>query len=192
MTDKPKRVRGPRKTSPRNGKGTGKNKVASETLRWKWKHDPVFIEKMRQRDINRSRMMREHPEKFFRRGVPDGMRKADAAPLWERANQLADRFIQLMKDNGQLDDEQVIVTDDDGKETLVSVPSSDTGKAEVALREAFVLAVGPSTQVIKVQAIRTVLEYTKAKPETKSKLTLNKAEEFLAAVAEDMKPNDGA
>ena len=56
------------------------------------------------------------------------------------------------------------------------LPSTDTGKAEAALREAFVLAVGPSEQKIKIQAINTVLNFTKSKPETKSKLTLTKAE----------------
>jgi hypothetical protein len=42
-----------------------------------------------------------------------------------------------------------------------------------------VLAVGPSDQKIKIQAINTVLNFTKSKPESKSKLTLNKAEDFL-------------
>jgi len=116
-----------------------------------------------------------------RAGIPTGYTKATVAPLWARAHELADRFIQIMKDQGELPDEQVVVLGEGGPET-VSVPATDTGKAEAALREAFVLAVGPSDQKIKIQAINTVLNFTKSKPESKSKLTLNKAEDFLDAI----------
>lgn len=94
-----------------------------------------------------------------------------------------------MKDVGELPAEEVVVIAEDG-DTVVSVPSTDTGKAEAALREAFVLAVGPSDQKIKIQAINTVLNFTKSKPESKSKLTLNKAEDFLDAVAADLSSDD--
>ena len=138
---------------------------------------------MKKRDEARSAAMKAHPEKFFRRGVPDGMRKRDAVPLWARANELADRFIKIMKDVGALPTDEDVVVDGE----TITVPSTDSGKAEVALREAFVLAVGPSDQKIKIQAINTVLNFTKSKPESKAKLTLNKAEDFLDAVAADMK-----
>jgi hypothetical protein len=118
------------------------------------------------------------PTKHSRAGVPTGHTRETVAPLWERARELADRFIQIMKDQGELPDEKVEVITEDGVQT-VSVPASDTGKAEAALREAFVLAVGPSDQKIKIQAINTILNFTKSKPESKSKLTLNKAEDFL-------------
>mgnify|MGYP005812441895 CR=1 FL=1 len=72
---------------------------------------------------------------------------------------------------------------------VIHVPTDDAGKAEAALREAFVLAVGPTDQKIKIQAINTVLNFTKSKPESKSKLTLDKAEDFLAEVARDLKSN---
>jgi hypothetical protein len=118
------------------------------------------------------------PEKYSRLGVPKGHTRESVAPLWQRARELADRFIQIMKDKGELPDEQVVVITEDGEQT-VSVPQTDNGKAEAALKEAFVLAVGPSDQKIKIQAINTVLNFTKSKPESKSKLTLNKAEDFL-------------
>lgn len=117
-----------------------------------------------------------------RTGTPTGMTKAKAAPLWKRAGELADRFIKIMKDKGELPEVEPILD--------IEVPDTDAGKAEAALREAFVLAVGPSTQQIKIQAINTVLNFTKSKPESKAKLTLNKAEDFLDAVANDM-ANDG-
>jgi hypothetical protein len=119
--------------------------------------------------------------KHTRAGIPTGFTKETVAPLWARARELADRFIQIMKDQGELPDETVVVVTEDGSET-VSVPATDTGKAEAALKEAFVLAVGPSDQKIKIQAINTVLNFTKSKPESKSKLTLNKAEDFLDAI----------
>jgi len=182
------------KTSPRS---QGKRVVprASERLKFLW-HDEgsegvAFREKMKKRNETRARLVKECPERMFRNGVPNGMRRRDAIPLWERANELADRFIQIMKDVGELPDDEMVLVEQEGKEPeLVSVPNTDAGKAEAALREAFVLAVGPSTQQIKIQAINTVLNFTKSKPESKSKLTLNKAEDFLAAVAEDMK-SDG-
>jgi hypothetical protein len=140
---------------------------------------------MKKRDENRSRMMKEEPWRFFRRGVPNGMRKWQSEPLWAEARQLADRFIQIMKDKGELPDEKVVITDDEGYESIVSVPTTDSGKAEAALREAFVLAVGPATQNVKIQAINTVLNFTKSRPESKTKLTLN-PEAFLDAVAKDI------
>jgi hypothetical protein len=71
-------------------------------------------------------------------------------------------------------------------DTLV-IPANDAGMAEAALREAFALAVGPSDKKTKLAAINTVLAYTKAKPESRSKVTLDKAEDFLAEVARDLK-----
>lgn len=140
---------------------------------------------MRIRNENRIRT-----QTVYRTGVPNGMRKPQADALWAEARKLADRFIQIMKDKGELPDDEVVeVINEDGEHSLVKVPSTDTGKAEAALREAFVLAVGPSDQKIKIQAINTVLNFTKSKPEAKTKLTLN-PEAFLDAVAQDMK--DGA
>jgi hypothetical protein len=145
---------------------------------------------MRQRDLDREAARKLNPHKYNRAGVPDGMRKRDAVPLWEQANKLADRFINIMKDVGELPKDEVVVVTVGDEHHEVSVPTNDSGKAEAALREAFVLAVGPSTQQIKIQAINTVLNFTKSKPESKSKLTLNKAEDFLDEVAKSM--SDGA
>jgi hypothetical protein len=57
--------------------------------------------------------------------------------------------------------------------------------AKAALREMFILAVGPTEQKTKVSAANTVLAYTKSKPESKSKLTLSKAEDFLDEISGD-------
>jgi hypothetical protein len=90
-----------------------------------------------------------------------------------------------MKDKGELPADEVVVVHNGDDVSEVRVPSSDNGKAEAALKEAFVLAVGPSDQKIKIQAINTVLNFTKSKPESKSKLTLNKAEDFLDSIMND-------
>jgi hypothetical protein len=141
---------------------------------------------MRVRDENKKRLMKEQPLRFKRSGIPNGMRRPEAAKLWARAYELADRFITIMKDKGELPDEAVTVIDEEGNESIVAVPSTDSGKAEAALKEAFVLAVGPSTQNIKIQAINTVLNFTKSKPESKTKLTVDPLA-FLDEVASDLK-----
>jgi len=140
---------------------------------------------MRARDEKYVADRKANPAKYSRTGIPTGMTRETVAPLWARARQLADRFIKIMKEKGELPDTAVILVQDGEDVSEVCVPNSDTGKAEVALKEAFVMAVGPSEQKIKIQAINTVLAYTKSKPESRSKLTLNKAEDFLDAIEND-------
>jgi hypothetical protein len=128
---------------------------------------------------------KDDPAKHSRAGIPTGHTRETVAPLWERARVLADRFITIMKDKGELPQDEVVLVQNGEDVSEVRVPNSDNGKAEAALKEAFVLAVGPSDQKIKIQAINTVLNFTRAKPESKSKLTLNKAEDFLDAILHD-------
>jgi len=74
----------------------------------------------------------------------------------------------------------------DDKPQLV-IPDTDAGKAEVLLREAFIMGASPGDKKVRLAAINTVLNFTKSKPESKSKVTLDRAEDFLAAVADDLK-----
>jgi hypothetical protein len=172
-----KTVRGPKK--PPRGKGKKRRSPTEAHARLKelWQ-TPEFRERMRVRTANTEADRKANPAKYKRAGVPNGMTKATVEPLWARARQLADRFIKIMKDNGELPELPDDIFD-------VVVPETDAGKAEAALHEAFVLAVGPSDQKIKIQAINTVLNFTKSKPESRSKLTLNKAEDFLDALGDD-------
>lgn len=119
------------------------------------------------------------PDKYSRLGVPNGYTRETIAPVWEQVEELADRFIQIMQDKGELPDDVVELINDDGEIKTVTVPATDDGMAKAALRQAFVLAVGPVDKKIQIQAINTVLNFTRAKPESKTKLTLNKAEDFL-------------
>lgn len=166
----------PRKKSAR-GKGAPRaTKATSARLKELWA-TPEFREKMKRRDKARIAAAKADPAKFYRYGVPDGMRRAEAEHLWARANELADRFIEGLKAKGELPDlpRQVAKNSDGG----IFVPPSDEGKAEGALREAFVLAVGPSTPRVKAQAINIVLTYTKAKPTGKEALLRDRPEDFL-------------
>jgi len=110
-----------------------------------------------------------NPDKFSRAGIPHGHTRASVAPLWAEARLKADRFIQKMTDEGIL--------------PAVVVPDSDEEKGKLALHEACVLALGPGEKQAKLAALRTVLEYTRSKPESKSKMTINTSEQFLAEIA---------
>ena len=112
---------------------------------------------------------RRNPAKFARTGIPNGHTKHSVAPLWAEARRKADRFIQKMMDDGVI--------------PAVTVPDSDEAKGNAALHAACVIALGPTEQRDKLAAIRTVLEYTKAKPESKSKLTVSSSEQWLAEIA---------
>ena len=138
-----------------------------------WK-DPEYRERILSK-------MREHRAKTprykrSRLGVPDGMRKWEAMALWEDARKQAKRFIQIMEDADQVE--------------KAPVPGSDAAMAKAALEEAYTMMVGPLTDVkSKAQYIRIVLDFTKSKPESKQKITLDNSEAWLDALEKDMKDN---
>jgi hypothetical protein len=168
-----------RKKSPRTTGAPRAIKATSERLKELWA-TPEFRERMKQRDQARIAAAKHNPTRFSRYGIPDGMRRAEAERLWARANELADRFIATLKQTGEIPDkDHTAVATQDGS---IYVPVTDEGMAEAALREAFVLAVGPSTPQVKSQAINTVLRFTKAKPESKAKLRRGEAEDFLREI----------
>jgi hypothetical protein len=131
---------------------------------------------MKQRDQARIAAAKHNPIRFSRYGIPDGMRRAEAERLWARANELADRFIAILKQTGG--------TPDKDHTAVATQVVTDEGMAEAALREAFVFAVGPSSPQVKSQAINLVLRYTKAKPECSAKLRLGAAEDYLKAITD--------
>lgn len=112
-----------------------------------------------------------NPDKYSRSGIPHGYTRATVAPLWAKAHKQADRFIQMITDEGLV--------------SAVVIPDSDEAKGVAALHEACVLALGPGEKQAKLAALRTVLEYTRSKPESKSKMTINTSEDFLAAIASE-------
>src|SRR5215475_13394611 len=79
-------------------------------MRKRWA-DPAFRAKQiagRQRTAcDRAR----HPDKYSRAGIPNGLRKAEAQALWDKASTLADLAIQRLEDQGLV--ERVVVPDTD-------------------------------------------------------------------------------
>jgi hypothetical protein len=117
---------------------------------------------------------RHHAERktnplLTRAGIPKGYTRKTIKPVLAKARRQADRYIQKMTDEG----------------TLPAIPTSDEAKGIAALHEACVLALTPGEKTAKLAAIRTVLEYTKSKPESKSKITVNTSEQWLAQIAAD-------
>ncbi len=160
MTD-PKPPGTKRKTSPRGATGV-KSPGTSAAYKLRWQN-PEYRAKM-------LAILRANPGTRAR--VPDGMRKAEADKLWAKANILSEKFITMLKEEGDLPE--------------IVMPDTDDARAEAALKEAFVMAIGPGCNKIKTANIRTVLEWTKSKPESKSKLTVAKSEDWLEAAQADM------
>lgn len=137
-------------------------------MRYLW-GDPWHRKRML---AKRRREQAKNPAKYSRYNVPDGMTRKQANKAWAQTKRKVSKFIEMMKDDNILPD--------------VIIPNSDEAKAEAALRETCLIAFGPGAKPQKLQALRTILEYTKAKPESKSKVTLNKSEDFLAAIANEI------
>jgi hypothetical protein len=172
----------PRKTSSRRKGEPRATQATSDRLKELWA-TPEFREKMNQRDRARIAAAKLNPAKFSRYGVPDGMRRPEAKLAWAKAGELADRFITVLKQNGELPDLR-----HEGDATLhaatgILIPQSDEGMAEAALREAFVLAVGPSGPTVKAAALHIVLAYTRAKPATQTRFRQGRPTDFLDSLA---------
>jgi hypothetical protein len=158
--------------TPRPKRGPRKNPVVAALRRAEWA-DPEKRAK-RLAAAAKTRSERELPPHVYtRQGTPSGMTKAQAWDMWFEAKRLANRFIDIMEEEGVLPE--------------IVIPGSDEEMGKEALREAFKLAVGPSQATVKTSNIRTVLEWTKQKPATKTDLNLSNAEAWLAAVQADMK-----
>lgn len=105
-------------------------------------------------------LRRGKPGRF---GVPDGMRKKQADPLNQAALQSAKDTMAKLKQAGVIDDADA--------------------QAQEALESALTVMRKPGDKKVQLAAARLVLEYTKSKPASKVEATVNKAEEWLAAIA---------
>jgi hypothetical protein len=171
MTKKldPDRPNKARRGRPPKAKKKGTNSEALKTL---WATPESRVRMLANNKLARDKVLAErktNPDKFTRSGIPNGHTRASVAPLWDAARRKADRFMQKMSDEGIIPN--------------VVIPDSDEAKGIAALDAAVVLALGPSDKQIKLAAIRTVLEYTRSKPESKSKMTINTSEQWLAEIA---------
>lgn len=121
--------------------------------------------------------------------------KAKAHTQWRAAHQLADKYLDYMKKTDQAPSTMdVKVVDERGvmPHTEMVIPETDEEMAVIALREAFLLAVGPTALPEKLKAISIVISYTKPKPESSTKLRVEKAEDFLDLIAEVRDSGDDA
>lgn len=148
----------------------GTNPAVSKAMKAMWA-SPEGKVKMAARAAIVADLRAADPQKFSRGAVPNGMTKVTVAPLVAQARQQADRFIQKMIDEGHL--------------PKVTIPDSDDAKAQAALTEACVIALSPGEKQAKMAAIRTVLEWTRAKPASKSSININTSEDWLAEIAAD-------
>jgi hypothetical protein len=160
-----------RKTSSRT-KRFPRKPAAGARLKELWQ-TPEFREKMRQRDIKRLAMQKQDPIKFSRTGVPDGMRRRHAVPARAQAEAAAKRFIKKMQNEDILP---------------IPEPGSEEAMAQAALKEAYAMAVMQGDDRTRIAAIRTVLEWTKAKPASTQKINLT-SDDWLEAAVQEMKKN---
>ena len=120
-------------------------------MRKRWA-DPAFrakqIEGRQRTACDRAR----HPDKYSRAGVPNGMRKAEAQALWDKATIFADAAMKRLEEQGVVE--------------RVVVPDTDDAIAKACLHEVFKLALGPDNVRQRLAAARLVLTYTKPKPPT--------------------------
>lgn len=135
------------------------------------------------------------PARVSRLSIPNGMTRAEADEAWAKAQAQAEEIFRRMVDQGIIADvnpedfERVTIKREGVEDVVILVPKTDDAKAAAAIKEACVIALGPTAQQTKLAALRTVLEWTKAKPTTKVEVT--KAEDLLAAAFKDIS-NDGA
>lgn len=172
---KPKKARKPLATSPRCYKSPELQKrmgaKASAALKKCWA-DPEWVAALMAKRKAVMPTPGNLPRRYTRFGVPNGMRKDQAKRFWRQSKFEATLTVKKLEKAGILDD-----TDDMAKE---------------ALRYSLTVMRGPVNQPIGLAAAKQVLEWTKAKPATKQEVTLNKAEEWLAAITEDnAKTNEG-
>src|ERR1700758_5216019 len=105
------------RTRTKSPRTTGEPRATQRTsarLKELWA-TPEFREKMMRRDHARIAAAKQNPSRFSRYGVPDGMRRAEAEPLWARARELADEFIAALKQSGEMPDkEPATIASEDG------------------------------------------------------------------------------
>lgn len=113
--------------------------------------------------------------RFGRRGIPDGFggRKREVIQIHKAARAEAREIVAYMKKNDMLTE------DPRAEEALESMIEVVRAKDAEGLHLHGVQH--------RIAAARTVLDFTKQKPAAKSEVALTKAEDFLAAVAAEMK-----
>lgn len=137
---------------------TPAQKAASERFKAMQK-DPEFLAK---KDAAIRAKREADPESLKRSGIPNGMNRAQAETFRRRAKEQAKKDIEIMKQKGIISAEDTMAND--------------------ALEEALAVMRGAHSQPIKLSAAKLILEYTKAKPQAKSEVTVKTAEDWLKEI----------
>jgi hypothetical protein len=102
------------------------------------------------------------------------MTKRQGDRMWQEAGIKANKLIEMMEDEGKFPE-------------AADVPFTDEAKAKSALKELAEVALSKGTPVkVRISALKILLEFTKEKPAQRSKVTLDKSEEWLMALEADM------
>jgi hypothetical protein len=157
-----------KKPNPRHSKSGRRCPAQSAVLKALWAK-PEYREKMIGARQCSAEDRRANPQKYSRRGVPNGMRKPEAMKAWDTARALAGTIMTGFEAQGIV--------------PAKPIPDSDEEKAKLALHEACVLALAPGNMRTKLSAAATVLRYTKAPP-VRSHATPNSAAEWLSIAAD--------
>ena len=132
-----------------------------------------------------------------RLGVPDGWTRGQVDMQRVYDGLKADLILDRMKEQGMVDptsptEYERITVKVNGKDVEVLIPKTDAARAEAALREAVIGAISPLTHASnKPTYIRTVLEWTKAKPASTNNVNLN-SEDWLDAALKDNADTNGS
>ena len=102
------------------------------------------------------------------KGVPDGHRKETIEPIRKQARLEAKKVVEIMSKDYDIENDY----------------------AKAALETAVEIMKMPGDNRERVNSARLILEYTKAKPASKSELAISKAEDFLASLV-DTEEDDG-
>jgi hypothetical protein len=122
-----------------------------------------------------------------RRGIPNGMRRAEAEELWAEAREKADLAMKGFERGGILaptDAQLASFTNEEFLQLLSEGLVDDDQLANRVLRELFVIAMGPGNKRTKASALGTILAFTKPKPAQRQSITTTGPEDWLRAAIE--------
>ena len=106
-----------------------------------------------------------------REGIPDGYTRESAQVMFAEAEKKAEIVLAKLKENGHFRPEEL--------------PEDDAGRAELALKECLRIGLADVNSAVRISALGQVLKYCRVAPEKKSKVTIESAEDWLAAAIAD-------
>ena len=153
MTQRKSRPKSPSKV----GKGAAPHKAPKKN------YFSTLMETPEGRELRRQWSTKKRKNPGRPKGVPDGYRKAEIEPLRVKAKERAEKAVQIMADQYNIEDTY----------------------AQEALRTAVEVMQVPGETRERLAAARLVLDFTKSRPASKQEVTIGKAEEFLASLLDE-------